>query len=79
MIPELRLQLKRIEEAEEDTFEGFRRKAEAGDAFAMMKLGRLYLRKGTPADDAEDSNGLTALMKLRSETWKRALTSVIVI
>ena len=31
----------------------FLRAAKLGDSEAMMKLGRLYLRKGTPADDAE--------------------------
>jgi TPR repeat protein len=31
----------------------FLRAAKLGDSYAMMKLGRLYLRKGTPADDAE--------------------------
>ena len=31
----------------------FLRAAKLGDSYAMMKLGRLYLRKGTAADDAE--------------------------
>jgi serine/threonine protein kinase/TPR repeat protein len=31
----------------------FLRAAKFGDSYAMMKLGRLYLRKGTSADDAE--------------------------
>ena len=31
----------------------FLRAAKFGDSYAMMKLGRLYLRKGTGADDAE--------------------------
>jgi TPR repeat protein len=31
----------------------FLRAAKLGDSYAMMKLGRLYLRKGTGADDAE--------------------------
>ena len=80
MIPELRLQLKKTQEADEETFEGFRRKAEAGDSFAMMKLGRLYLRKGTPADDVEGFKWLNrAYEVLLSATLKQALTSEIVI
>jgi TPR repeat protein len=31
----------------------FLRAAKLGDSYAMMKLGRLYLRKGTGTDDAE--------------------------
>jgi TPR repeat protein len=31
----------------------FLRAAKLGDSYAMMKLGRLYLKKGTSADDAE--------------------------
>ena len=31
----------------------FLRATKQGDSYAMMKVGRLYLRKGTPSDDAE--------------------------
>jgi TPR repeat protein len=31
----------------------FLRAAKLGDSYAMMKVGRLYLRKGTPVDDME--------------------------
>jgi TPR repeat protein len=36
-----------------EAFNLFLRAAKLGDSYAMMKVGRLYLRKGTPADDAE--------------------------
>jgi serine/threonine protein kinase/TPR repeat protein/chaperone required for assembly of F1-ATPase len=36
-----------------EAFNLFLRAAKLGDSYAMMKLGRLYLRKGTEADDAE--------------------------
>jgi TPR repeat protein len=36
-----------------EAFNLFLRAAKLGDSYAMMKLGRLYLRKGTGADDAE--------------------------
>jgi TPR repeat protein len=36
-----------------EAFNLFLRAANSGDSYAMMKVGRLYLRKGTPADDEE--------------------------
>jgi serine/threonine protein kinase/TPR repeat protein len=36
-----------------DAFNSFQRAANLGDSYAMMKLGRAYLRKGTTNDDAE--------------------------
>ncbi|MBV8175424.1 MAG: PEGA domain-containing protein, partial [Verrucomicrobia bacterium] len=52
-IPEIHLQLKPIQEKGSEAFDSFRRSAELGDSYAMMKLGRLYLKKGTPTDDVE--------------------------
>jgi TPR repeat protein len=51
MNPEIRLQLKAVQGQE--TFESYLRDAQLGDSAAMMKLGRLYLKKRTPEDDAE--------------------------
>jgi TPR repeat protein len=53
MPPEIQLQLRRSQETERQTFQLFLRDAELGDSIAMMKLGRLYLKKGTPNDNAE--------------------------
>jgi TPR repeat protein len=36
-----------------EAFNLFLRAANSGDSYAMMKVGRLYLRKGTPSDDEE--------------------------
>jgi serine/threonine protein kinase len=47
MNPELQLPLKA------KTFESYLRDAQRGDSYAMMKVGRLYLQKGTPEDDAK--------------------------
>jgi TPR repeat protein len=40
-------------EKESEALSLFLRAAKLGDSYAMMKLGRLYLRKGTATDDAE--------------------------
>jgi serine/threonine protein kinase len=56
MDPEIRLQLKANPAS--DTFEAYLRDAQRGDSSAMMKLGRLYFKKGTPADDVEGFNWL---------------------
>jgi serine/threonine protein kinase/TPR repeat protein len=53
MPPEIRLQLKPSQDAGRETFQVFLRDAQLGDSTAMMKLGRLYLKKGTPSDDVE--------------------------
>jgi TPR repeat protein/chaperone required for assembly of F1-ATPase len=53
MPTEIRLQLKSSQETGRETFQVFLRDAQLGDSTAMMKLGRLYLKKGTPSDDAE--------------------------
>ncbi|MBV8330666.1 MAG: PEGA domain-containing protein, partial [Verrucomicrobia bacterium] len=53
MIPEIHLQLKPIQEKGGEGFATLRPRAELGDPYAMMKLGRLYLKKGTPGDDVE--------------------------
>jgi TPR repeat protein len=37
----------------DEAFNLFSRAAKLGDSYAMMRLGRLYLRKGTPSDDNE--------------------------
>jgi TPR repeat protein len=46
---EIQLQLK----PNQETLQGLLRDAQLGDSTAMMKLGRLYLRRGTPDDDAK--------------------------
>jgi serine/threonine protein kinase/TPR repeat protein len=56
MNPEIRLQLKASPAP--DSFEAYLRDAQGGDSTAMMKLGRLYFKKGTPADDVEGFNWL---------------------
>ncbi|MBV9642697.1 MAG: PEGA domain-containing protein [Verrucomicrobia bacterium] len=48
MRSEIQLSLKLSQETERDLL----RDAQLGDSTAMMKIGRLYLRKGTPEDDA---------------------------
>jgi serine/threonine protein kinase/TPR repeat protein/chaperone required for assembly of F1-ATPase len=58
MTTELPLQLKPIQDKGEG-FASLRPRAELGDSHAMMKLGRLYLKKGTPTDDAEGFKWLT--------------------
>jgi TPR repeat protein len=40
-------------ETPSEAYRLFLRAAQLGDSYAMMKLGRLYLRKGTEADDQE--------------------------
>jgi TPR repeat protein len=40
-------------ETPSEAYRLFLRAAQLGDSYAMMKLGRLYLRKGTQADDEE--------------------------
>lgn len=49
MNPEIQLQLK----SSQEQFDYLSRHAQMGDSTAMMKVGRLYLRKGTPEDDAK--------------------------
>src|SRR5207244_3465584 len=58
MTPEIQLQLKPNLEAVHETFQVFLRDAQLGDANAMMKLGLLYLKRGTPDDDAQGFNWL---------------------
>jgi TPR repeat protein len=41
-----------------EAFQVYLRDAQLGDSTAMMKLGLLYLKKGTPKDDAEGFNWL---------------------
>jgi serine/threonine protein kinase/TPR repeat protein len=53
MPAEIRLQLKPSQDTGRETLQVFLRDAQLGDSTAMMKLGRLYLKKGTAADDAE--------------------------
>jgi TPR repeat protein len=53
MPAEIRLQLKPSQDTGRETLQVFLRDAQLGDSTAMMKLGRLYLKKGTPSDDAE--------------------------
>jgi TPR repeat protein/predicted Ser/Thr protein kinase len=53
MIPEIHLQLKPIQEKGGEAFASLLPRADLGDSYAMMKLGRLYLKKGTPNDDVE--------------------------
>src|SRR5271157_374984 len=55
---EIQLQLLPIQETGLQTFQTLLRDAQLGDSIAMMKLGRLYLKKGTPNDDAEGFNWL---------------------
>ena len=55
---EIQLQLSPIQETGRQAFQTLLRDAQLGDSNAMMKLGRLYLKKGTPNDDAEGFNWL---------------------
>src|SRR5271165_1878748 len=55
---EIQLQLLPIQETGLQTFQTLLRDAQLGDSIAMMKLGRPYLKKGTPNDDAEGFNWL---------------------
>jgi serine/threonine protein kinase/TPR repeat protein len=59
MSPEIQLQLKPSQETVQESFQIFLRDAQLGDPTAMMKLGLLYLRKGTPEDDQTGFNWLT--------------------
>src|SRR5271166_2012987 len=52
MVPEIQLQLKPSQERPREAFQIFLRDAQLGDATAMIKLGLLYLRRGTSDDDA---------------------------
>ncbi len=52
MGPEIHLQLKPSQEQPGEAFQILLRDAQLGDATAMIKLGLLYLRRGTPDDDA---------------------------
>jgi serine/threonine protein kinase/TPR repeat protein len=53
MSSEIQLQLKPSQETGHQTAEALLRDAQLGDSNAMMKLGLLYLKKGTPSDDVE--------------------------
>ena len=50
--------LKPTEETEHANFNTLLQGAQLGDSTAMMKLGRLYFKKGTPKDDIEGFNWL---------------------
>ena len=58
MNSEIQLQLKPSQDAGHEAFASFLRDAQLGDSTAMMKLGLLYLKKGTPNDDADGFNWL---------------------
>jgi serine/threonine protein kinase len=58
MNPEIRLQLKPSQEVGHEDFAFFLRDAQLGDSTAMMKLGLLYLRRGTPNDEVDGFNWL---------------------
>ena len=58
MSPEIQLQLKPSQEVGHAAFALFLRDAQLGDSTAMMKLGLLYLKKGTPNDDVDGFNWL---------------------
>jgi serine/threonine protein kinase/TPR repeat protein/chaperone required for assembly of F1-ATPase len=58
MQPEIRLQLKLRQEPRNATFQRLLADAQLGDPIAMMKVGRLYLKRGTPDDDVEGFNWL---------------------
>src|SRR6202521_868206 len=58
MNPEIHLQLKPSQDAGREAFTLYLRDAQLGDSTAMTKLGLLYLKKGTPNDDAEGFNWL---------------------
>jgi TPR repeat protein len=53
MSPEIQLRLTPSQEAGPETFRLLLRDAQLGDSNAMMKVGLLYLKKLTPADDVE--------------------------
>ena len=55
---EIQLQLSPIQETGRQVFQTLLRDAQLGDSNAMMRLGRLYLKKGTPNDDVEGFNWL---------------------
>ena len=58
MQSEIRLQLKLRQEPRNPTFQRLLADAQLGDPIAMMKVGRLYLKRGTPDDDVEGFNWL---------------------
>jgi serine/threonine protein kinase/TPR repeat protein len=58
MNPEIRMQLKPRQEPRNETFQRLLADAQLGDPIAMMKVGRLYLKRGTPDDDVEGFNWL---------------------
>jgi TPR repeat protein len=59
MNPEIQLQLRPSQDAGHEAFAIFLRDAQLGDSTAMMKLGLLYLKRGTPNDDMEGFNWLS--------------------
>jgi len=63
MSPEIQLQLIPSQETGHATFATLQRDAQLRDSSAMMKLGRLYLKKGTPNDDAEGFKWLNRAYK----------------
>jgi serine/threonine protein kinase/TPR repeat protein len=58
MEPEIQLQLKPSHETVSEAFQVFLRDAQLGDTTAMMKVGLLYLRRGTSDDDVTGFNWL---------------------
>jgi TPR repeat protein len=58
MNPEIKLQLKPIQENGREAFSAFLRDAQLGDSTAMKRVGLLFLKKGTPNDDVEGFNWL---------------------
>ena len=58
MNPEIQLQLRPSQEVGHEAFAIFLRDAQLGDSMAMMKLGLLYLKRGTPNDDVDGFNWL---------------------
>jgi serine/threonine protein kinase/TPR repeat protein len=59
MSPEIQLRLTPSQEAGPEAFRLLLRDAQLGDSNAMMKVGLLYLKKLTPADDVEGFQWLT--------------------
>src|SRR5271165_6949809 len=58
MNPEVQLKLRPSQENASEAFKIFIRDAQLGDATAMMKVGLLYLRRGTSDDDTTGFNWL---------------------
>jgi serine/threonine protein kinase/TPR repeat protein/chaperone required for assembly of F1-ATPase len=56
--PEMLFYLKPTDETEHANFASLLQSAQLGDSSAMMKVGRLFFKKGTPKDDIEGFNWL---------------------